>query len=132
MVVGDIGVEHLTRSLSTQSVHQHLHLISVQIDAKMSGRHSEGRQSVPGRGDRPWCCVLPPHCSLGLRGGSNMGKNLGDDQSHQLIHSHHHVHFHDTQKCAQGTDRLLRKRQQTAADAFRAFFLPDAHQSVVS
>lgn len=71
-------------------------------------------------------------CSSGLREGSNMGRNPGDDQSHQLIRSHHHVHFHDTQKCAQGTDRLPRKRQQTAADASRAFFLPDTHQSVVS
>lgn len=55
--VGDVRVEHLTQFLSTHCVHQHLHLINVQMDAKVSGRPSEGQQSVPGRAHCPWCCV---------------------------------------------------------------------------
>ena len=36
--VGDVRVEHLTQFLSTHCVHQHLHLINVQMDAK----HTDG------------------------------------------------------------------------------------------
>jgi hypothetical protein len=96
------------------------------------GEWATFRRSTVGAWPSSLSLVLCAHCCSGLRGRPNMGRRPRDDQSHQLTHSHHHVHFHDTWTCAQGTDCLLRMRQGTAADVFRDLFLPTIHQSIVS